>query len=150
MRVWINQKSIGKRKTIRQVPLEYENVPGDVRSLIEETVRIMVDAFLLRQKNKKETPLSDEEITDLADIGKISFGILNNDNRPNLEEAKKTALLAFQDGLVCIFLNDERIKVPTENLGGPTPEDMEKMRIELHEGDRLTFVRLTMLAGRMW
>ena len=149
MRVFVNQKSIGKRRKIEPVPLDYPSAPGNVRALIEETVKIMVDAFIKRLENKP-TPLSDEEMENLAGIGKISFGILNNDTRPDLQKAIDTALLAYQDGLVCIFINDERIEVPTENLAGPTPEDMEKRELELHEGDRLTFVRLTMLAGRMW
>ena len=54
-----------------------------------------------------------------------------------MEKALDTAYLAFEDGLYCIFINDEQ----TEKLDDS---------LNLKDGDILTFIRLTMLAGRMW
>ena len=60
MIIKVNQKSIGKNKRIKTVPLEYATVPSNVYELIEETVRIMVNDFIRRAENKI-TPLSDEQ-----------------------------------------------------------------------------------------
>ncbi len=148
MIVLVNQKSIGKNKRIKTVPLEYKDVPGNVYDLIEKTVRIMVDEFCKRAKSK-EAPLSEEQIKDLSEIGRVSFGIIYNDKMPDVEEAVKTAILAYRDGLVALFINDELIEVKSKDPT-PTEEELKEYRIELHENDTVTFVRLTMLAGRMW
>ena len=148
MIVAVNQKSIGKNKRIRTVPLEYKIVPTDVYALIEETVRIMVEAFVERTK-KKETPLTEEQIRDLAEIGRVSFGIVYNEKMPDLREAVDAAVLAYRDGLVAILINDERIEVPSV-FPTPTEEDLKKCPVTLSENDTITFIRLTMLAGRMW
>lgn len=148
MIVLVNQKSIGKNKRIKTVPLEYKDVPKNVYDLIEKTVKIMVDDFYRRAKSK-ESPLSEEQINDLAEIGRVSFGIIYNDKMPDLKEATDTAVLAYRDGLVAIFINDELVEVSSEQPT-PTEEELKKCTIELHENDTISFVRLTMLAGRMW
>jgi len=148
MIVLVNQKSIGKNKRIRTVPLEYKDVPENVYDLIGNTVKIMVDDFYRRAKSK-ESPLSEEQINDLAEIGRVSFGIIYNDKMPDLKEATDTAVLAYRDGLVAIFINDELVEVKSEQPT-PTEEELKNCRIELHENDTISFVRLTMLAGRMW
>lgn len=148
MIVLVNQKSIGKNKRIRTVPLEYKDVPENVYDLIEKTVKIMVDDFYRRARSK-ESPLSEEQINDLAEIGRVSFGIIYNDKMPDLKEATDAAVLAYRDGLVAIFINDELVEVRSEQPT-PTEEELKNSRIELHENDTISFVRLTMLAGRMW
>jgi len=148
MIVLVNQKSIGKNKRIKTVPLEYEKAPSNVYELIEETVGIMVADFRKRAENK-ETPLSEEQIRDLSEIGRVSFGIIYNDKMPDLKEAVDTAVLAYRDGLVAIFINDELIEVKSEEAA-PTENELRNCSIELHENDTVSFVRLTMLAGRMW
>ena len=148
MIVYVNQKSIGKNKRIKTVPMEYDHVPGNVYELLEDTVRLMVSAFRERAKNKIK-PLSEEQIRDLSEIGRVSFGIIYNDKMPDEEESVKTAVTAFRDGLVAIFINDERVDVPSE-IPIPTEEELRQKKIELKEKDTITFIRLTMLAGRMW
>lgn len=148
MIVLVNQKSIGKNKRIRTVPLDYKDVPVNVYDLIEKTVRIMVDDFYKRAKSK-ESPLSEEQIKELAEIGRVSFGIIYNDKMPDVKEAVDTAVLAYRDGLVAIFINDELVEVESADPT-PTVEELKNCKIELKENDRITFVRLTMLAGRMW
>ena len=115
MIIKVNQKSIGKNKRIKTVPLEYATVPSNVYELIEETVRIMVNDFIRRAENKI-TPLSDEQISDLAEIGRVSFGIIYNDKMPDLNEAVATAILAYRDGLVAIFINDEIVDVESADV----------------------------------
>ena len=145
MLVYVNQKSIGRNKKIKTVPLEYDKVPTTISELIEETVKIMVDDFITRKETVKESPLTSEQIEDLKEIGKISFGFIYNDKMPDLDKSIETALLAYFDGLVCIFINDEIQDFRPEKV-----EDLKDCKIELKENDTITFVRLAMLAGRMW
>lgn len=145
MLVYVNQKSIGRNKKIKTVPLEYDKVPTTISELIEETVKIMVDDFITRKETIKESPLTSEQIEDLKEIGKISFGFIYNDKMPDLDKSIETALLAYFDGLVCIFINDEIQDFRPEKV-----EDLKECKIELKENDTITFVRLAMLAGRMW
>ena len=60
-----------------------------------------------------------------------------NEQKQDLEKAIENALQSYEDGIYRVFVNDEEMgEIESE--------------IELKEKDELTFVRLTMLAGRMW
>ncbi|MGN0438537.1 MAG: hypothetical protein ACI4F4_08455 [Lachnospiraceae bacterium] len=137
MTIYINMKQIGKRKNvIDKVPFSYEKKPGTLRELIADTVTICVNDFINR-KNEKERVIDRDTIDDMAGVGKIAFGIIYGEKIPDIQETIATAITGFQDGLFRVFINDEEI----EELDEP---------VNLCEGDRVTFIRLTMLAGRMW
>ena len=70
-------------------------------------------------------------------VGKIAFGIIYGEKNPNIQEAIDVAITAFQDGLFRVFINEEEICELDE-------------AINISEEDTVTFIRLTMLAGRMW
>ncbi|MDY2651448.1 MAG: hypothetical protein SOV79_02450 [Eisenbergiella porci] len=55
----------------------------------------------------------------------------------DFENAVKNACQCFEDGIAVIFLEGKRLETLEE-------------RIALREDSELTFVRMTMLAGRMW
>ena len=138
MKVNINIKQMGKKgRRIQPVPFEYDRCPATAAELI------MVKKFLERQKLSVEShvpdPLSEENINAMAEIGRVAFGYVYNDKEPNEDKAVETALLAYEDGMVRMFINGEDIEYKKEG----TP-------ICLSEGDEITFVRLAMLAGRMW
>ena len=144
MRLQINIKNMGKKgRRIKPVPFEYEKCPETAEELIEDTVRTMVELFIERQKLSQSgavpDPISEENIKSMAEIGKIAFGYIYNDKEPDIDKAIDTALLAFEDGMVRLFING----VEAEYKEDGTP-------ISLSEGDEVTFVRLAMLAGRMW
>ena len=144
MKLNINIKQMGKKgRRVKPVPFEYDRCPATAGELIEDTVRIMVKAFIERQKLSVESrvpeALSDETMKSMAEIGKIAFGYIYNDKEPNEDKAVDTALLAYEDGMVRLFINGEDVEYKKEG----TP-------ISLSEGDEVTFVRLAMLAGRMW
>ena len=80
--------------------------------------------------------ITNENIAKAARIGKIGDEV-HGDKKANLEKALDTAYLAFEDGLYCIFINDEQSEKLDDSLN-------------LKDGDILTLIRLTMLAGRMW
>lgn len=140
MNLKINLKQIGARKQkIAPIDFSYDPVPKTVQELIVQTVTSCVDSYNARVRSGEAgaKPLSSEQINDMADIGKIAFGINYGGKEQDLKKAVGNALQAFEDGLYRIFLNDEEL----ENLGDA---------INVTEGDSLTFIRLTMLAGRMF
>lgn len=81
--------------------------------------------------------LTREEIENQAESGKISFGISYGEKRADKEAARKNALQCFEDGIYRIFMD------------GQSLEGLED-KIEVTEDKVFTFVRLTMLTGRMW
>lgn len=139
MELKINCKSTAKRRnTVQSISCHYEKPVGTVRELLTETVRINVAEFQKRQESAELLKiLSGEEIESKKTTGKIGFGRIYGGRSPKLEAAVQTALEAFEDGLICVFVDGEQ----KEHL-----EDA----LALKEGSEITFVRLTMLAGRMW
>ena len=137
MKIIINVKGLSRKKVIHQEEVELINKISTTKDLITELVKINVEKF-----NKKIDErdilsiMTNENIAKAARIGKIGDEV-HGDKKANLEKALDTAYLAFEDGLYCIFINDEQ----TEKLDDS---------LNLKDGDILTLIRLTMLAGRMW
>lgn len=129
--------SLGKRKnTVHKVPFEYDTAPSTLRELITETVKICVAQYISRM-DRGDAVLTDEQIDDMGRIGKIAFGIVYGEKKPDVDEAAKTAIQGFEDGLFRVFRGMDEL----------TELDREE---KFNEGDEITFIRLTMLAGRMW
>ena len=136
----INLKQIGERKQkIAPVDFEYDTVPKTVQELIIQTVTSCVNSYNKRARTGENNvyPLGENQINDMAQIGKIAFGINYSGKEQPLKKATENVLQAFEDGIYRIFLNENEL----ENLHD---------NIYLNENDSLTFIRLTMLAGRMW
>ena len=137
MKIIINVKGLSRKKVIHQEEVELKNKISTTKDLIKELVKINVEKF-----NKKIDErdilsiMTNENIAKAARIGKIGDEV-HGDKKANLKKALDTAYLAFEDGLYCIFINDEQ----TEKLDDS---------LNLKDGDILTLIRLTMLAGRMW
>ncbi len=145
----IKQKSNGKKnRRIQTVPMYYEKCPDNLEELLEYTVINMVEAFNERVRKGMSDEgiksISEEQLKTMADIGKISFGIVYNDKEQDIDKAVETAIMAYIDGMVRIFINGE--------LAGEvdTKEQLKAYKLNLKEEDEITFVRLTTLAGRMW
>jgi len=139
MKVYVNVKQIGKKKN-KIDKKEYEINEGikTVKELLTEFVTINVNEFNNGFTENDIVPyLTDKKINDLSDAGKISFGVDYNEQKQDLEKAIENALQSYEDGVYRVFVNDEEMgEIDCE--------------INLKENDELTFVRLTMLAGRMW
>lgn len=140
MKIFVNLKQIGKKKnSIDKKEYEIKDDIQNIEDLIKAFVRIEVEEFNKRADNLKLIDfLTNEQISDNSEVGKISFNEDYNTKKQDLNKAIENALLSYQDGIYCIFLNEERL---TDSL---------KQEICLKDEDSLTFVRLTMLAGRMW
>ena len=137
MKIIINVKGLSRKKVIHQEEIELTDKISTTKDLITELVKINVEKFNKKIDEKDILSImTNENIAKAARIGKIGDEV-HGDKKANLEKALDTAYLAFEDGLYCIFINDEQ----TEKLDDS---------LNLKDGDILTFIRLTMLAGRMW
>ena len=139
MEMKVNVKSVsGKRNRITTVSVHYSREVLSVRELIEETVIYCVNEYNSRMENTELlSALLPAEIADKAAQGKISFGTIYGENRADLKKAQADALKAFSDGVVAVFADDRRL------------EDEEEI-LDLTQITSLTFIKLVMLAGRMW
>ncbi|EGN64414.1 hypothetical protein KST01_06315 [Fusobacterium animalis] len=137
MKIIINVKGLSRKKVIYQEEVELKNKISTTKDLITELVKISVEKFNKKIDEKDILSImTNENIAKAARIGKIGDEV-HGDKKANLEKALDTAYLAFEDGLYCIFINDEQ----TEKLDDS---------LNLKDGDILTLIRLTMLSGRMW
>ena len=139
MKIYVNVKQIGSRKNyITKEEIKLNKKPSTLRELIELIVIQNVKEFNEGIKNKSMINyLTEEEIENKIESGKISFGEKYNQNRQNVKKAIETAYLAYKDGIFTVFIG--------ETEAGTLDEV-----IELKEDDILTFIKFTMLAGRMW
>ena len=138
MNIFVKVKSLSKRKPIiNNMPFEITEEITTTDSLIEYIVRQNV-----REYNNQPTKtgvvqyLTNEEMANGETIGKIGFGERKNENNQNPDEAVKNALLCFRDGIFRLFVNDMEF----------APGDA----LTVKDGDEISFIRLTMLAGRLW
>ena len=139
MKVLVNMKKLGSRRnSITQVPYELEPMPETVRELITRMVSVCVRDYNTRMENKELlNNLSMKEMEEQAAAGKISFGVNYGENHAEESKAVESALQCFEDGIYRIFCGTKQLQSLEE-------------KIALTEGCELTFVRLTMLVGRMW
>lgn len=147
MRILFEQKKPGRKSAgIKPIAIELDSCPTTVGELIALTVRSLVSAFNRRAAkatadmdadNDTATRLSDEEISNLAETGRVAFGIVYNEREEDPEKAVANALQSYDDGLFRIFING----IDAGEAANP---------VRLNESDLVTVVRLTMLSGRMW
>ncbi len=139
MNIKITIKQLGKKRSkIADADFTLENRPATVRQLIKESVHTCVSEYNIRvAKNDATKPLTEEELDDMSEIGKIAFGINYGGRLADEEKAVEVAIQAFEDGLVRIFKDEDELTGLEES-------------IDINENDRLTFIRLAFLAGSMF
>ena len=139
MRFYVNVKALGKlRASVECAPFEIEGTPEDVRGLIIEVVAACASQFEQRSaRSEVLEAMTAKEIADRSRSGKISFDMVNGENAVNVPQAQQNALQCFEDGIYRIFLD------------GKSLQELDE-KITINEQSQLTFVRLTMLAGRLW
>ena len=135
MQVYIQVKKLGKRmQTVASVPYELETCPATLRELIVCMVTRCVAEYNERLHKRENKAISETEIQDMSQVGKIAFGIPFGEKEANLPKAVDAALLAFTDGLYRFFINEQEIT----QLDTP---------LQLCEGDTIAIIRLVMLTG---
>lgn len=146
MEIKVNIKHMGKkRNTIEPTVYHLETVPQTLRELILEVVKAGVREYEKQMDagNAEELLrcLTREEIEEQAAVGKVSFGRLYGEGRADYEEAAANAIQCFEDGIYRIFLDERPLERLDENIHTGTDGKNDGV---------FTFVRLTMLSGRMW
>ena len=137
MKIIVNVKGLSRKKVIHQEELELKDKISTTKDLITELVKINVEKFNKKIDDKNILSImTNEYIAEAVRAGKIGDEV-HGDKKANLEKALDTAYLSFEDGLYCIFINNKQSEKLDDSLN-------------LKDGDILTLIRLTMLAGRMW
>lgn len=130
-------KRLGKKK-IHLLEFEIEKQPQTLKELIEECVKSEVKHYNeKREEIKLMSFLSPKDIQEQSETGKIGFGDLENRELAQVDEAIANALLAFEDGLYVVFVDDEEIKSFEQS-------------IDLKPDSVIAFIRLTFLTGTYW
>lgn len=142
MKIYFSVKRLGKkrpfidRKTIEIEGSYHESYA--LQTILSQIVTQQVAEFNQRREEKSLfTFLQEDAIAEEASTGKVKFGAIYNEEKAQLDKAIETVLLAFEDGLIAVFVNDDQI------------EDLSQL-ISVDENTVFTFVRLTFLAGRSW
>lgn len=139
MKVKIFIKKLGKnRKNVEPVCYDYPDTIHTVKDLIKETVHINFEEYKKGHENKEVFQiLTKEEMKEQKEAGKITFGIPYDFKEADYEEAVENAWQCLEDGIVVLFVDGEKL------------EKLED-KVLLKENSELIFIRMTMLAGRMW
>ena len=137
--VYFKMKKLGKQKSVdlQPVPFILEERPVTLRELLIALTKLGVQQYNARKdEGQILSYLTKDEIAAQAVRGKIASGLRGGADAVE-EQAVENTIQCFEDGIYRIFLNDRAL----ENL---------EERLTITEKDSFTFVRLTMLAGRLW
>ena len=130
MELFVNIKQIGSKKQPAAVPFSVEGSPRTAGELIEETVKVCVREYneRVRRGDSSPQPLTKQQIKDMADVGKIAFGINYGGREQDVSKAIENALQAFEDGIFKLFVNGRELR-----RRGHRPEG--RRRPHLHQTD---------------
>lgn len=138
MKININIKRIGSDKNaVDKVLFYFDQIPSTVGELITIITEKCVNDHNERASKTEPEPMTEEYLRDMESVGRFTFGLDYNGNLQDRSDAIKNAFQCYEDGLFRIFLNDEELGSLSDS-------------IKLCEDDDLTFIRLTMLSGRVW
>ena len=122
------------------------DLPGEttVGAFLDAVTAVCVAQYeKRRQEGDLLRLLTAEEIADKAASGKVSFGAHYGNTAPDLARAQENTRQCYLDGMFALFVDGKAIS----SLDASLPLETS---LSLREGNSVTFVRLTMLAGRMW
>lgn len=139
MKIFITVKSASSsKKYLNQRPVALPETIATLQELVEELIIQNVKAALAsHEQGNIISFLTAKDTENQLATGKVGFQDMYGKQETDMEMALKEAESAFKDGLYRVFINDIEV--------------MEyKETIKLAENDNLVFMRLTMLAGRLW
>lgn len=137
MKIFVNVKSLSSKKNFldkREIIIS-ENIV-DLETFLTEIAVLEIKNFNEKSSEFFEI-LTSEMIEDKKNIWKISFWAINSDKKQDFAKWVSNVLQSFEDWIFVVFQNDKKL----ESL---------KEKMEIKENDVFTFVKLTMLAWRMW
>ena len=137
----VSAKALGRKKPLFE---DYSvappaglaaNQPVTLRELIGHVVRSEVAAFKQRQAERRLfKALTAKQIEAGLAAGKVQACGSDLDQQVDPEQAVATALEAFTDGLFLVVVDETEVT------------DLDSV-LQLTDSSRLTFIRMTMLAG---
>ena len=135
-------KAIGRKKplfaewSMPMPPKLREGEGQTLREVISTIVISEVNAFRKRQSDRQFLHvLTSQDIKDGAERGKVTMGLSEvAPQEVDNEAAISTALQAFEDGIFLVVLDDQEYR------------DLDA-QVYLKPDSRITFIRLTLLAG---
>ena len=131
MEIYIIKKKLGSRKELGRNPVAINETANTLGTLLY----ILTQKGLTEAQTPKENhALSDSEIAEQAEEGRIRFAENYGENHDTIAKAMERTKQAYDDGLFRVFINDEEV---TE-WNAP---------ITLCQGTEVIFLRLTMLTG---
>ena len=131
MEVHIVKKKLGSRKELGRHPIEIDDTVNTLEALLYTLTR---QGLTEAQTPKGNHALSDSEIAEQAEEGRIRFAENYGENHDTLEKAIQRTRQAYDDSLFRVFINGEEI----------TTWDAP---IKLCQGAEIVIIRLTMLTG---
>jgi hypothetical protein len=131
MEVHIVKKKLGSRKELGRHPIEIDDTVNTLEALLYTLTR---QGLTEAQTPKEKHALSDSEIAEQAEEGRIRFAENYGENHDTLEKAIQRTRQAYDDSLFRVFINGEEI----------TTWDAP---IKLCQGAEIVIIRLTMLTG---
>lgn len=143
-RIWVTigcenmEIQIVKRKAGRHSELAREVMEvSDVSTLRELLIQITKKTIEQQYAQKEAVQLNNEEIKAQAVSGKVTFQQLYQDQRVAIDQSVATMIQDYEDGLFRVFIEGEECVFLDDPL-------------YLKEHDECVFLRLIMLAGRLW
>ncbi|KOS62282.1 hypothetical protein FJQ98_23515 [Lysinibacillus agricola] len=138
MRLFYQQKIIGKKsRKLQKIPFAIEEPVHTLKDLLMQLVTQEVHNY---NEKAMDTPLhmyiTDQQLEDAAQHGKVHFGEKKSPSVQSVDQAISTVLQAFEDELFLVLQNEEQLN----SLIAP---------LAIREDDVFTFIKLTMLAGRI-
>ena len=140
MQLSFTLKSLGKKKAfIKDVGINIDiSTNTTIKELFLKVVSQQVEEFNKRkEKSNLLVYLNEGMLNQVGKTGSVKFNEQYNTALADEKKAKETVLLAFEDGLIALFINDHQM------------EDINQT-ITLKDNDSITFIRLTFLAGSIW
>ena len=131
MEVHIVKKKLGSRKELGRHPIEIDETVNTLEALLYTLTR---QGLIEAQTPKENHALSDSEIAEQAEEGRIRFAENYGENHDTLEKAIQRTRQAYDDSLFRVFINGEEI----------TTWDAP---IKLCQGAEIVIIRPTMLTG---
>ncbi len=114
MKIYLQQKRPGRTwQAIVPCPIELPAGLNTTGELISSLVRIIVSAYNDRiddvpadpDADYQVAPMTEDQVNNLAEAGRIAFGLIYNNRKEDPEKAIANALQCHEDGIFKIFLN---------------------------------------------
>ena len=133
MNIMLIKRKAGSRKDITKTPYKIPKV----KTLRELLLHITEIEYHRQFEEESKDFLTQDEIKQQEVEGKIVFGNRYDTRKESLDHAYQTMLQDFTDGLFRVYIQQEEVK------------ELDAL-LNLQNDDEVVFLKLVMLAGRLW